>query len=218
MTTLQPTDLRRGGTVAPVRPDPVPPNVTATVRDVVERVRSRGDRALLELTRRFDGVELTPDRLFVSTEEIEDVANEIPNGLRAAIDAMIERLRDLHARQLPAEWQQERDGLRVGEIVRPVHRAGCYVPGGRAAYPSTAAMTVVPAAVAGVEEIVVATPPRRDGSVSPAVRYAATAAGAHRILRVGGAQAVAALAFGTETVPAVDVIVGPGNVYVTAAK
>ena len=193
-------------------------DVVQTVRAIVEAVRARGDAALFELTQRFDGADLSAPGLAVTPDELARAQDAVPAELRRAIDAMIERLRDLHARQLRAEWWEERDGLRFGEIVRPVRRAGCYVPGGRASYPSTVAMTVVPAAVAGVDEIVVATPPRSDGSVTPEVLYAAERAGAHRVIKAGGAQAIAALAYGTESVPAVDVIVGPGNVYVTEAK
>jgi histidinol dehydrogenase len=116
------------------------------------------------------------------------------------------------------EWWDERDGVRFGEIVRPVARAGCYVPGGRAEYPSSVAMTVVPAVVAGVEEVMVCTPPSPDGSIHPAVLYAAARAGATKVAKIGGAQAVAALAFGTASIRSVDRIVGPGNVYVTEAK
>jgi histidinol dehydrogenase len=192
--------------------------VVATVRSIIADVRDRGDAALVELTKRFDGVDLSTPGVAVSPDEFRAAQGSVGDDVRAAIDAMIERLRDLHARQLRGEWWEERDGIRFGEIVRPVRRAGCYVPGGRAAYPSTVSMTVVPAAVAGVEEITVATPPRSDGSIAPEVLYAAERAGADRVIKVGGAQAIAALAYGTQSIPAVDVIVGPGNVYVTAAK
>ncbi len=215
---MQVIDLRDGERVAPSRSLAIGEDVTASVRRIIADVRARGDAALVELTRTFDGADLGPNGLVVSPDDVDRAGEVVDPEVRAAIDAMIERLRDLHRRQIPQEWWDERDGVRFGEIVRPVRRAGCYVPGGRAAYPSTVAMTVVPAVVAGVEEIVVTSPPRADGSLPPTVLYAARAAGAHRVVKVGGAQAIAALAYGTESVPAVDTIVGPGNVWVTAAK
>jgi len=193
-------------------------DVVVRVRDVVSRVRAEGDAALLDLTLRYDGADLTATGLTVSSEEVEQAMRIVSPELSSAIDSMIERLRALHERQVPVEWWTERDGLRSGELVRPLARVGCYVPGGRAAYPSTVVMTVVPGRVAGVEEVVVCTPPMPDGSLPPAVLVAAARAGADLVVKAGGAQAVAALAYGTETVPAVDKIVGPGNVYVTAAK
>jgi histidinol dehydrogenase len=178
------------------------PDVVDGVRAILDRVRAEGDAALVDLTRRHDGAEVA-GRIEVSRSEIESAASELPADLRAALDAMHERLRDLHARQAPRPWQHERDGVRFAETVRPVAAAGAYVPGGRAAYPSTVLMTAVPAG---------------DGSIPAAVRYAAGIAGVDAVYRLGGAQAVAAMAFGTETVTAVDVIVGPGNVWVTSAK
>ncbi len=142
----------------------------------------------------------------------------MPEVVRLSIDAVAVRLRELSARQLPREWATDEEGVRSGEVVRPLRRVGCYVPGGRAAYPSTVLMTCVPARAAGVEEVVVCTPPGPDGSVHPAVLYACLAAGASEVHRVGGAQAVAALAYGTESIAPVDRIVGPGNAWVTAAK
>ena len=202
-------------------PGPVRPafdeDVVSGVREILDRVRTGGDAALVELTRRFDGADVA-GRIEVSREEIEAGVAAVPDDLRAAIDRMNERLWDLHARQLPLPWVEERDGVTYAETVRPVRAAGAYVPGGRAAYPSTVLMTAVPARVAGVERVALCTPPAPDGSVTPLVLYAAAAAGVRHVYRVGGAQAVAALAFGTETVAPVDVVVGPGNVWVTAAK
>ena len=218
ITKVSVIDLRTGELPSRSSLSAIGDEVTRAVREIMAAVRERGDAALVELTTRLDGADLSEAGLVATPEEFRRARELIPDDVRRAIDAMVERLRDLHARQLPGEWWEERDGIRFGEIVRPVRRAGCYVPGGRAAYPSTAAMTVVPARMAGVEEIVVATPPRRDGSLAPEVLYAAEQAGANRMIKVGGAQAIAALAYGTESVPAVDVIVGPGNVYVTAAK
>lgn len=194
------------------------PSVAQTVRDIIRRVRAEGDAALLDLTLRFDGADLRDTGLVVTPAEFERAEETVPGELKAAIDALVERLEDLHRRQLPTGWLDERGGVRFGEIVKPIRAVGCYVPGGRAVYPSSVAMTVVPAVVAGVGEIVVCTPPSQDGSVHAAVLYAAVRAGAQHVVKVGGAQAVAAMAFGTASVPAVDKVVGPGNVYVTEAK
>ena len=196
----------------------IDPSIADTVRGIIQRVRFEGDSALLDLTQRFDGPDLRRGGLLVTSEEFERAKTDVPLELAGAIDALIERLTDFHRRQLPPEWREERDGVRFGEIVRPLARAGCYVPGGRAVYPSSVAMTVVPAVVAGVEEIVVCTPPASDGSVNSAVLYSAARAGATRVVKAGGAQAIAAMAYGTDSVPAVDRIVGPGNAYVTEAK
>jgi histidinol dehydrogenase len=195
-----------------------PPAVADSVRDILRRVRDEGDAALLDLTERFDGAELREFGLVAAPPEFAGAIDLVPQELRHAIDGLIDRVADLSRRQLPREWHEERNGVRFGEIVRPIRAAGCYVPGGRAAYPSSVCMTVTPAVVAGVEEIVVCTPPRSDGSFPPAVLYAAAKAGATRVVKVGGAQAIGALAYGTASVPAVDRIVGPGNVYVTEAK
>ncbi|MGH2635039.1 MAG: histidinol dehydrogenase [Actinomycetota bacterium] len=196
----------------------IDPHVSDTVRDIVLRVRDEGDDALLDLTLRFDGADLREPGLLVTPDEFLVSIESIPDELRLAVDRLIDRVAALHRRQLPPEWQDERDGVRFGERVRPIRAAGCYVPGGRAVYPSSVAMTVTPAFVAGVEEIVVCTPPRPDGSVHPEVLYAAKRAGATHVVKAGGAQAIAALAYGTESVPVVDKVVGPGNAYVTEAK
>ncbi len=196
----------------------IDPSVEQTVRQIVARVRAEGDDALLDLTLRFDGADLRERGLVVTPDEFEAAERTVPTELKGAIDSLVERLTDLHRRQLPIEWVDERDGVRFGELVKPIRAAGCYVPGGRAVYPSSVAMTVVPAVVAGVEQVVVATPPSADGSVHASVLYAAVRAGATRVVKVGGAQAIAALAYGTDPVPAVDTVVGPGNAYVTEAK
>jgi histidinol dehydrogenase len=196
----------------------IDPSVVDAVRGIIERVRVEGDEALSDLTLKFDGADLRETGLTVSPQEFQRAEETVPSELKAALDALVDRLTDLHRRQLPKEWWDERDGVRFGEIVRPLARAGCYVPGGRAEYPSSVAMTVVPAVVAGVEGVMVCTPPSPDGSIHPAVLYAAARAGATAVAKVGGAQAVAALAFGTASIQPVDRIVGPGNVYVTEAK
>ncbi len=196
----------------------IDPHVADTVRGILARVRAEGDEALIDLALRFDGADLRDRGLVATPDEFAAALDVVPAELRRAIDGLIDRISDLHRRQLPREWAEERDGIRSGEIVRPLRAAGCYVPGGRAVYPSSVAMTVTPALVAGVEEIVVCTPPSADGSVHPAVLYAAARSGATRVVKSGGAQAVAALAYGTDAVPAVDKVVGPGNAFVTEAK
>ena len=213
---LELLDLRERGERLEPTAFEIDPTVADTVRDILARVRAEGDAVLLELAERFDGARL--DTLVVTDEELAAAELETPAELKHALDALIERLRDLHARQLPREWTDERDGVVSGEIVRPLRAVGCYVPGGRAVYPSSVCMTVVPAVVAGVERIVLCTPPSADGSRPAAVRYAAVKAGATVVVKSGGAQAIAALAFGTASVPRVDRVVGPGNAYVTEAK
>ena len=215
---LELLDLReRGGRLEPSKLE-IDPATTETVRQILQRVFVEGDDVLIELSKQFDGADLSRSGILVTEREFAHAERETPRELRAEIDALIDRLRGFCDRQIPREWWDEHDGIRFGEIVRPLASVGCYVPGGRAKYPSTVAMTVVPATVAGVEEIVVCTPPQRDGSIHAAVLYAAKRAGATDVARTGGAQAVAAMAYGTESIPSVDRIVGPGNVYVTEAK
>ena len=215
---LELLDLReRGGRLEPSKLE-IDPATTEIVRQILQRVFVEGDDVLVELSKLFDGADLSRAGILVTERECAHAERETPAELRTAIDALIDRLRGFCDRQIPREWWDEREGIRFGEIVRPLASVGCYVPGGRAKYPSTVAMTVVPASVAGVEEIVVCTPPQRDGSIHAAVLYAAKRAGATDVARTGGAQAVAAMAYGTESIPSVDRIVGPGNVYVTEAK
>lgn len=214
---LEILDLReRGGRLEASKLE-IDPATSETVRSILQRVFVEGDDVLIELAQRFDGAELS-DGVLVTDEEFARAERETPAELRRALDELIQRLRDLAARQIPVEWWDQRDGVRYGEVVRPLASVGCYVPGGRAVYPSSVCMTVVPAVVAGVEEIVLCTPPQPDGSIPAPVLYAAKRAGATYVAKAGGAQAVAALAYGTESIPSVDRIVGPGNVYVTEAK
>ncbi len=212
---LRVLDLRTGA----IAPDPVEPafdpEVRSTAARICEQVRERGDRALVDLTARLDGADIGGG-LLVDPEQVASASP--PADLRSAIDAMAERLRELHGRQLPTPWDAEREGIRYGELVRPLRSVGCYVPGGRAAYPSTVLMTALPAHVAGVGRIVLCSPPSEDGTLSEAVLYAAHVAKVDEVYRIGGAQAIAAMAYGTESIPAVEKIVGPGNAYVTAAK
>ena len=173
-------DLReRGERLEPSRFES-DPTVTETVRGILERVRDHGDAVLIDLAERFDGADLSATGLVVTDEEFDHAASETPEELRTALDALILRLQDLHRRQLPAEWWDERDGVRFGEVVRPLAGVGCYVPGGRAVYPSSVCMTVVPAVVAGVERIVLCTPPQPDGSIPAAVLYAGRSRPARR--------------------------------------
>lgn len=190
---------------------------TDVVRGVLESVRERGDEVVRELTERFDGVAL--DDLRVPDEVLATALEQLDPDLRAAIDRAVEQVRWFHERATPEGWEETRDGVRMGQWYRPIERVGVYVPGGKAAYPSTVIMTVVPALVAGVDEVVLCVPPTGDGGL-PDRTVMATAAllGVDRVFAIGGAQAVAAMAYGTESVPACDKIVGPGNVYVALAK
>jgi histidinol dehydrogenase len=215
---LELLDLRRRGERLEATRLEIDPTVVDTVAGILQRVFVEGDDVLIELCQRFDGADMSGSGILVTETELDAAERDTPTELCEAIDELIDRLRDLHARQLPQEWREQRDGVRFGEIVRPLHSVGCYVPGGRAVYPSSVCMTVVPAVVAGVEEIVVCTPPQSDGSIPSPVLYAARRAGATHVAKTGGAQAVGAMAYGTESIPRVDRIVGPGNAYVTEAK
>jgi histidinol dehydrogenase len=194
-----------------------PATVAPAVSAIIAAVRARGDDAVRELTERFDGPRL--DDLFLGEREWTALAAQCPAPVRAALELVAVRVRSFHAPQLPADYHQHlRQGATLRCLVLPLGRAACYVPGGRAAYPSTVIMTAAVARMAGVPDVIVTTPPRRDGSILPEVAAAARIAGATRILRAGGAQAVAALALGTATIPRADIVVGPGNAYVTEAK
>ena len=195
----------------------------AGVDDTIAAVAADGDDALRRLTRRFDGHEL--DDLVVPTEVRRAALDGLAPALRAALERAIDQVRWFHERARPADWEDERDGARMGVWHRPVHRAGVYVPGGKAVYPSTVVMTVVPAQVAGVDEVVLCTPPtgtdaggRPDGWPDRTILAAAELLGVDTVVRVGGAQAIAAMAHGTRSVPRCDVVVGPGNIYVSLAK
>ena len=192
--------------------------VAGEVRAILDAVRSRGDAALVEYTRRLDGVTLTPARLRVSADDCAAAYRDLPAVVRRDLGLAARRIRAFHQGRVERSWtMRDRDGARLGQLVRPLARVGVYVPGGRAAYPSTVLMTAVPARVAGVGEIVATSPAGPDGH--PAVILAAChLAGVDALYRVGGAQAIAALAYGTRTIPRVDKIVGPGNVWVATAK
>jgi histidinol dehydrogenase len=196
--------------------DTVHPGRRAQVEAVIHEVRQRGDAALREFGERFDGVRL--ETFEVPAQERRAAAAAVPGALRAAIDLAIERVRSFHERQpREAALVPDRDGW-LGQVIRPLQRVGCYVPAAQAPLFSSLIMSAVPAQVAGVREIVVCTPPRRDGSVAGEIAYVAEALGLGPVYRLGGAQAIAALAFGTEQVPRVDTIVGPGSAWVVIAK
>lgn len=191
----------------------------ATVQQVLQEVRRKGDRALLHFTEEFDHVTLKPEELRVSGAELDAAYQQVSKELLDAIRLACKKIEAFHSQRVPKSWVQFGDHDTVlGKRYSPVDRAGLYVPGGQASYPSTVLMNAIPARVAKVPRIVMTTPPGPDKSVHPAVLVAAQEAGVQEIYRVGGAQAIAALAFGTETIPKVDVITGPGNIYVTLAK
>jgi histidinol dehydrogenase len=191
--------------------------IERTVRRIVEKVRESGDAEVLALTRKLDGARL--DALEVGRDEWDAACDRVDPADRAALGKAAMRVRDFHRKRIPSSWEvREEGGALMGHRVRPLQRVGIYVPGGKAPYPSTAIMNAVPASVVEVPEIVMATPPGPDGQVAAEVLMAARVSGVHRVFKMGGAQAVAALAFGTASVPRVDKIVGPGNAYVQAAK
>jgi histidinol dehydrogenase len=212
-------DLR--GTNADLSPltargDAVDASAVEGARAIIAEVRGRGDAALRDLTEQFDGC--TIDELRVPGDELLAALDGAPAEFRAALEYAREEVTAYHEAQLGDDVRLERDGVLLRELVVPVDRAGLYVPGGRATYPSTVLMTAIPARVAGVPEIALCVPPDPDGRVPQATLAAAALVGVDEVYRVGGAQAIAALAYGTETIRPVDVIVGPGNRYVTAAK
>lgn len=194
------------------------PDVDAIVADIIADVRARGDAALVELTEKFDRMSLTADRLQISEAEIDAAIENVSAEERAALELAAERIRAYHARQMPAddEWQDD-TGATLGWRWSAVSAAGLYVPGGLASYPSSVLMNAIPAKVAGVERLAMVVP-TPDGQVNPLVLLAARLSGVDEVYRVGGAQAVAALAYGTETIAPVDKITGPGNAFVAAAK
>ena len=194
------------------------PDVDAIVAGIIADVRKRGDAALIDLTSKFDRMDLTPDTLAFSPEEIEAACASVPETERAALELAAERIRAYHERQMPedASWTDEA-GATLGWRWTPVSAAGLYVPGGLASYPSSVLMNAIPAKVAGVERLAIVVP-TPDGIANPVVLLAARIAGVDEIYRIGGAQAIAALAYGTDTIKPVDKITGPGNAFVAAAK
>ena len=192
-------------------------NAAETVADIIRNVRERGDAALLEYTEKFDKVRL--DSLTVTEAEMEEAVDRTDPGFMAVLEKAAANIRKFHSRQVRNSFIiNDEDGIVMGQKVIPVDRAGLYVPCGTAVYPSTVLMDVIPAKIAGVREVIITTPPGRDGKINPAILAAAKVAGADRIIKAGGAQAIAALAYGTESVPKADKIVGPGNAFVAEAK
>jgi len=191
--------------------------VEEAVREIIEGVRADGDEALIRYTRQFDGVKISSTEMELPKKEWTRARKGIDKETLASLQRAADRIESFHRHQLARSWFDTEKGVVRGQMVRPMTMAGVYVPGGKAAYPSSLLMNVIPAKVAGVEEVVVMTPPSKDG-INPYILAAAQLAGADRVLWVGGAQAIAALAYGTKTVPRADIVVGPGNVYVTTAK
>ena len=195
-------------------------NKEATVREILQSIKRLGDRALLDYTAEFDGQHFeTGQSLLVTPAELDAAYQRVDHDLLEAIRLAKQKIETFHRMNIPKSWVHFADqGVVLGKRYTPVDRAGIYIPGGRAVYPSTVLMNAIPALVAGVDRIVMVTPPNSEGGISPAVLVAAQEAGIKEIYRVGGAQAIGALAYGTETIPKVDVISGPGNIYVMLAK
>ncbi len=189
------------------------------VAAIISEVRKNKDAAIFSYTKQFDGADISADNLVVTEEEIKEAYDTVDPTLLAVIRKALVNIREYHEKQRQYSWfDSKENGIILGQKVTPLQRVGVYVPGGKAVYPSSVLMNVVPAKVAGVSEIIMTTPPGKDGKICASTLVAATEAGVDRIYKVGGAQAIAALAFGTESVPKVDKIVGPGNIYVALAK
>ena len=188
------------------------------VNAIIEEVRKNKDQAIFQYTKQFDGADINADNILVTEEEIEEAYAKVDTTLLAVIRKSLVNIKKYHEKQVQNSWFTTEDGIILGQKVTPLAIAGVYVPGGKAVYPSSVLMNVLPAKVAGVDRIVMCTPPGKDGKVYPSTLVAAKEAGVDEIYKVGGAQAIAAMAFGTESVPKVDKIVGPGNIYVALAK
>ncbi|MBI5178495.1 MAG: histidinol dehydrogenase [Nitrospinae bacterium] len=193
------------------------PKVVAAASAIVDDVRKNGDRALFKWTEKLDGLKLTPKTARVDKKRISNAAKHIPPALKEAMVTAFVNIVEFHAHQCEQSWVVKNGGARVGQIIRPLRRVGLYVPGGKATYPSSVLMNAAPAIVAGVEEIAICSPAPK-GHINPAVLFAAELCGITEFYQVGGAQAVAAMAYGTKTIKKVDKIVGPGNAYVAEAK
>lgn len=191
---------------------------TKTVSDIIENVKANGDKAVFEYTKKFDGASVDKDNFIVSKEEIEEAYSLVSDRLCEIIRKSIANIKSFHEKQLRQSWFSTENGIILGQRVLPLETVGLYVPGGKAAYPSSVLMNVVPAKVAGVKNIQIATPVGKDGKISPNTLVAANEAGADIIYKMGGAQAIAAFAYGTESVKKVDKICGPGNIFVALAK
>lgn len=195
------------------------PKQERQVAEILKAVKEKGDSALFSYTKLFDQVEIDENTVLVTEAEIKEAYRQVPQSLLMTMRRSLKNIESYHRKQMQYSWFDSKpDGTLLGQKVTPLQRVGVYVPGGKAAYPSSVLMNVVPAKIAGVEEIVMVTPPGRDGTLDCATLVAAKEAGVSAIYKVGGAQAVAALAYGTKTIPRVDKIVGPGNIYVALAK
>ena len=195
------------------------PEYEGTVNEIIEAVREKGDEALFSYTEKFDHCVLSPDTIQVTREEIEEAYTKLDDEFIRVMRQSAENIRVYHEKQLRTSWfDYKPDGTILGQKITPISRAGVYVPGGKAAYPSSVLMNVVPAKVAGVPEIIMCTPPGKDGKVNPGTLVAADIAGVDKVYKAGGAQAIAAMAFGTASIPKVDKITGPGNIFVALAK
>ena len=191
----------------------------ASVKEILDKVKEEKDAAVFAYTAKFDGAELTADTIEVTDAEIEEAYAQVDDTLLTVIRKAKDNIESYHAKQRQNSWFDSKpDGTILGQKITPLHRVGVYVPGGKAVYPSSVLMNVMPAKVAGVDEIIMVTPPGKNGKVNPNTLVAAKEAGVDKIYKVGGAQAIAALAYGTESIPKVDKIVGPGNIYVALAK
>ena len=194
------------------------PEQEAVVSVILADVRENGDKAVFNYTKKFDGADISAENFIVTKEEEKEAYEKVDPGLIDVIRKAILRIRTFHEKERQKSWFMTEEGMVLGQKVTPLSRVGVYVPGGKAAYPSSVLMNVIPAQVAGVPDIVMCTPPGRDGKVTPTTLVAAKEAGVGTIYKVGGAQAIAAMAFGTESLPRVDKITGPGNIFVALAK
>ena len=192
-------------------------DVLMPVQEIIDNVCQNKDKALHDYTLKFDGADI--DNFKVDEKTITESLNKIDPDFKKALEDAAENISKFHKAQIPEDWTMEvKPGVKAGQIIRPLEKVGCYIPGGRAAYPSSILMTVIPAKIAGVKEIICCTPPDKDGNIADEILAAAAIAGATKIYKVGGAQAIAAMAYSTETIPSVDKIVGPGNIFVATAK
>ena len=191
----------------------------ASVQEILNTVREKRDEAIFAYTKKFDGADIDASNILVTEEEVKEAYAQIDENLLRIVRRALHNIETYHQKQMQYSWFDSKpDGTMLGQKVTALRRVGVYVPGGKAAYPSSVLMNIMPAKVAGVEEIIMVTPPGKDGKVNPTTLVAAKEAGADAVYKVGGAQAVAALAYGTESIPRVDKIVGPGNIYVALAK
>ncbi len=190
-----------------------------TVQQIIDEVKAKGDEALFGYTRQFDHAQITPSNVRVTKEEMEEAKNQVDPALIRVMETSMANIREYHERQIRQSWFSSKpDGTILGQKITPLETVGVYVPGGKASYPSTVLMNIIPAKAAGVDQIVMVTPPGADGKVNPVTLTAACLAGVTEVYKAGGAQAIAALAFGTKSIPRVNKIVGPGNIFVALAK